>query len=101
MKNIGNLVNKIIADKSILEEIALRIIGDSTKTIILGFIDIPFILKISSVLTIGIIQVLTEALTKELNGCDNVMGSVSACGADDVGSNPARDPNKIYIKESK
>jgi AbrB family looped-hinge helix DNA binding protein len=29
----------------------------------------------------------------EINGCDSTKASVSACGADDAGSNPARGPN--------
>lgn len=31
---------------------------------------------------------------KKLNGCDSVMVSVSACGAEGVGSNPTRDPKR-------
>ena len=38
-------------------------------------------------------QVLLE-FKKKFNGCDSVMDSVSACGAEDVGSNPTRDPKK-------
>ena len=38
---------------------------------------------------------------KKVNGRDSVMCSVSACGAEGAGSNPARDPNSIYIKKSK
>jgi AbrB family looped-hinge helix DNA binding protein len=29
----------------------------------------------------------------EINGCDSVMDSVSACGAEGAGSNPARGPD--------
>ena len=34
----------------------------------------------------------SKILLKIINGCDSVMTSVSACGAEDVGSNPTRDP---------
>ena len=40
-------------------------------------------------------QVLLEL---KVNGRDSTMGSVSVCGTEEAGSNPARDP-KIYIKE--
>lgn len=39
----------------------------------------------------------SQVLLKLINGCDSVRDSVSSCGDEGAGSNPARDPNKRYM----
>lgn len=102
MKGIGIFtIKKIFTDKLILEEIALKVVGNSAKSIILTFLGIPFTLKIFSALSIDTIQVLIETLGIGRNGRDSVKDSVSVCEAEGAGSNPARGPNKIYMKKYK
>ena len=89
---------KLPADKLILEKISDRMIKEGAESIILGCTELPLIFKNSNIRTIDTIQVLTEALVRECNGRDSVIGSVSACEAEGVGSKPTRDP-KINSKE--
>ena len=66
------------------------ILDDKGRAVIPASIRNKFDLKFNS-------QVLLE-FKKKINGCDSVTSSVSVCGAEGAGSNPARGP-KIYIKE--
>ena len=88
---------KLPTDKLILEKIAARMTKEGAESIILGCTELPLLFKNSNIRTIDTIQVLTEALVRECNGCDSVMDSVSSCGDEGAGSNPARDPNKRYM----
>ena len=62
------------------------ILDDKGRVVIPASIRNKFNLNFNS-------QVLLE-FKKKFNGCDSVMDSVSACGAEGAGSNPARDPKK-------
>jgi aspartate racemase len=57
---------KLPTDKSILEKIALRMISKGADAIILGCTELPLLFKNSSIRTLDTIQVLTEALTREV-----------------------------------
>ena len=60
------------------------ILDDKGRAVIPASIRNKFDLKFNS-------QVLLE-FKKKINGCDSVTSSVSACGAEGAGSNPARGP---------
>ena len=99
-EEITNIILNILAgkklptDKLILEKIAIRMIKEGADAIVLGCTELPLLFKNSSIRTIDTIQILAEAIVRESNGCDSVTDSVSACGAEGAGSNPARDPKK-------
>ena len=83
---------KLPADKLVLEKITIGMIENGAESVILGCTELPLLFKNSNIRTIDTIQVLTEALVRECNGCDSVTRSVSVCGAEGAGSNPARGP---------
>ena len=63
------------------------ILDDRGRVVIPARIRNTFNLKFNSL-------VLLE-FKKKINGRDSVMDSVSVCGAEGAGSNPARDPKKV------
>ena len=57
---------KLPADKLILERIAYRMIEKGAETIILGCTELPLVFKNSTIRTIDTLQILAEAIAREL-----------------------------------